>query len=96
MILLVIVTILTLSVEKMILILSVLALLLIETIIIWKMGNKLEFWHDAFFIVLQHLFIFANSLESINHFPSLLLLTITSIFGVIIQGLVLQWFFDKL
>ncbi|SFL83515.1 voltage-gated potassium channel [Gracilibacillus orientalis] len=82
--------------KKMILLLSVPALLLIETIFIWQMGNKLEFWHDAFIIVFQHLFIFANSLESINHFPSILLLTITSIFGVIIQGLVLQWVFDKL
>ncbi|WP_163582726.1 transporter [Gracilibacillus saliphilus] len=82
--------------KKMLLLLSLPALLLIETIMIWKMENKLEFWHDAFFVVFQHLFIFANSLESINHFPSILLLTITSIFGVIIQGLVLQWLFDKL
>ncbi len=82
--------------KKIILLLSVPALLLIETIVIWKMGNKLEFWQDAFIVVFQHLFIFANSLESINHFPSILLLTITSIFGVIIQGLVLQWLFDKL
>ncbi|WP_018931643.1 hypothetical protein [Gracilibacillus lacisalsi] len=82
--------------KKMLLLLSLPALLLIETIMIWKMGNRLEFWHEAFFVVFQHLFIFANSLESINHFPSILLLTITSIFGVIIQGLVLQWLFDKL
>ena len=82
--------------KKMLLLMSLPALLLIETIMIWKMGNKLEFWHEAFFVVFQHLFIFANSLESINHFPSILLLTITSIFGVIIQGLVLQWLFDKL
>ncbi|MFD2657305.1 transporter [Gracilibacillus thailandensis] len=82
--------------KKMLLLLSLPALLLVETIMIWKMGNKLEFWHEAFFVVFQHLFIFVNSLESINHFPSILLLTITSIFGVIIQGLVLQWLFDKL
>ncbi|MGP4042293.1 transporter [Gracilibacillus sp. D59] len=82
--------------KKIFLLLFVPALLLIETIILWLMDNKLEFWHDAFIVVFQHLFIFANSMDSINHFPSILLLTITSIFGVIIQGLVLQWLFDKL
>ncbi len=82
--------------KKIIILLAIPFLLFTETIIIWKMDNSLEFWQDAFIVVFQHLFIFANSLETINHFPSILLLTVTSILGVIIQGLVLQWFFDKL
>ncbi|MGN8647145.1 transporter [Gracilibacillus sp. HCP3S3_G5_1] len=82
--------------KKIVLLLLVPALLLVETLVIWKLGNKLENWPDAFIVVFQHLFIFAGSLESINHFPSIMLLTLTSIFGVIIQGLVLQWLFEKL
>ncbi|SHN20725.1 transporter [Gracilibacillus kekensis] len=82
--------------KKLIILLAVPVLLFIETVVIWQLNNNLSFWHEAFIIVSQHLFIFANSLETINHFPSIILLTITSIFGVIIQGLVLQWLFDKL
>ncbi|WP_058307510.1 hypothetical protein [Gracilibacillus massiliensis] len=81
--------------KKLIILLAVPVLLFIETIVIWQMNNNLAYWYDAFIIVFQHLFIFANSLETIHHFPSIILLTITSIFGVIIQGLVLQWLFDK-
>ncbi|MDX8046049.1 transporter [Gracilibacillus sp. S3-1-1] len=84
------------NMKKLLLILSVPVLLLVETIAIWQMGNKLTTWYDAFIVVFQHLFIFANSLESVSHFPTIVLLTVTSIFGVIIQGLVLQWLFGKL
>ncbi|KAB8138409.1 transporter [Gracilibacillus oryzae] len=70
--------------------------LIIESLLIWQMDNDFHSWIDALIIVFQHLFFFANSLQSVDHFPTIVCLTITSILGVIIQGLALQWVFNKL
>ncbi len=68
----------------------------IEALIIWRMDNKLDSWNNAIIEVFSHLFLFAKSIEMIQHFPTIILLSITSILGVLLQGLALQWFFTKI
>ncbi|MFC4404273.1 transporter [Gracilibacillus xinjiangensis] len=81
---------------KIILIVLLPVSLILESLFVWLMENKFHFWLEALIVVFKHLFIFANSLESVEHFPTIICLTITSIIGVIIQGLALQWIFNKL
>nr|WP_089738477.1 transporter [Gracilibacillus ureilyticus] len=83
------------TMTKFILSILVPILLLIESVGVWLMDNKFYQWPDAFMVVFKHLFMFANSLESVEHFPTIICLTITSILGVIIQGLALQWALNK-
>ncbi|UOQ85949.1 transporter [Gracilibacillus salinarum] len=70
-------------------------LLSMEAVFIWKMENQVSQLSASFAAVFKHLFIFASSMETIEHFPTIVVLTITSFFGVIMQGVVLQWFFEK-
>ncbi|UOQ47508.1 transporter [Gracilibacillus caseinilyticus] len=70
-------------------------LLSLEAVFIWKMENQLSYLSASFAAVFKHLFIFAGSMDTIEHFPTIVVLTITSFFGVIMQGVVLQWFFEK-
>ncbi|MBM7675094.1 transporter [Gracilibacillus alcaliphilus] len=86
-----------LSYTKMILLASIIPIfVLINSCVIWLMNNSLTTWWEALVVTVKHLFVFANSLQTVNHFPTIFLLTVTSILGVLIQGLVLQWLFDRL
>ncbi|WP_066193071.1 MULTISPECIES: transporter [Gracilibacillus] len=86
-----------LSYVKKILLGSVVPIIVvINASVIWLMNNSLTTWIESLVVTAKHLFVFANSLQTVNHFPTIILLTLTSIVGVIIQGLVLQWLFDRM
>ncbi len=80
---------------KLFILCTILGYLIVSTVIIWRMENILIEWHEALVIVFQHLFVFANSIQTIEHFPTIMLLTITSVIGVAIQGMALQLIFNK-
>ncbi|MDL4841626.1 transporter [Aquibacillus rhizosphaerae] len=70
-------------------------LLFIEATVILNVESTIPTYFNALYVVLGHLLFFGHQLFEINNSISIWLLTATSIFGVVIQGLALQWAFNK-
>ena len=68
---------------------------LLVTIIVWKVEeNVITFW-ESIYVVFSYLFFLGHRIFLIEHTISIFFLTITSILGVVLQGLALQWAFTK-
>lgn len=68
---------------------------LLVTIIVWKVEeNVITFW-ESIYVVFSYLFFLGHRIFLIEHTISIFLLTITSVLGVVLQGLALQWAFTK-
>jgi voltage-gated potassium channel len=79
------------------LILSIFILLLItESLLIWKVEASISTFYDALFVLFGHLMFFGHQMFEIENTLAIWTLTITSIIGILIQGLALQWAFAKL
>ncbi|RCW64833.1 transporter [Saliterribacillus persicus] len=73
-----------------------LVLLLVLSLSVFLIENKFDNLYESVYIILQHLFLFASSFQDVDHFTTIILLTFTSMIGVIIQGLALQWLFVRI
>src|SRR5690625_2863007 len=73
----------------------ILSVLIAESIVVWNMENSIVSFTEALYVVFGHLLFFGHRIFSIDHSISIWLLTITSILGVVIQGIALQWAFSK-
>lgn len=68
---------------------------LLVTIIVWKVEeNVITFW-ESIYVVFSYLFFLGHRIFLIEHTISIFFLTITSILGVVLQGIALQWAFTK-
>lgn len=68
---------------------------LLVTIIVWKVEeNVITFW-ESIYVVFSYLFFLGHRIFLIEHTISIFFLTITSVLGVVLQGLALQWAFTK-
>ena len=86
-----------LSYQSAALILSVvLSLLAAQAFLIWRIEEAVPNLPQALWIVFGHLFFFGRQLYAIEHPASLISLTMTSILGVLVQGLALQWLLGRL
>lgn len=70
-------------------------LFLVESVLIWKLDNSIYSYVDALLVVVGYLFFFGHRFFEIESAFSIWALTGTSIFGVVMQGLALQWAFSK-
>ncbi|ALX49024.1 transporter [Lentibacillus amyloliquefaciens] len=79
------------------LILSIILLFLFaEAILIWIIENSAETYFEALFVILGYLFFFGHRLFEIDQSISVWTLTVVSVLGIAIQGLALQWVFNKI
>jgi voltage-gated potassium channel len=86
-----------LTYQSMTLIVSVLvSLLLLESVMIWYLESSIFTYYDALYVVFSYLMFFGHRIFDIQHNLVIWTLTVTSILGIVIQGLALQWLFTKL
>ncbi len=70
--------------------------LLAQSFLVWRLEeNVLSFW-DAAYAVFGHLVFFGHRMVDIQEGISLWMFVITSIVGVLLHGLALQWAFTKI
>lgn len=70
--------------------------LLAQSFIVWRLEESvLSFW-DATYAVFGHLIFFGHRMVDIQEGISLWMFVITSIVGVLLHGLALQWVFTKI
>ncbi|MGM8366102.1 transporter [Virgibacillus sp. W0181] len=70
--------------------------LVLEALIIWKVEAVIATYWEAIYAVISYLFFVGHRIFAMDHSVSIWLLTITSVFGVVLQGLALQWVFTKI
>lgn len=70
--------------------------LLLEAVIVWKVERLIDTYGEALYVVGSYLFFLGHRIFIVDHSISIWLLTITSVFGVVLQGLALQWLFTKI
>jgi voltage-gated potassium channel len=71
-------------------------LLALESAVIWRVESSVPSFLDGLYVVFAHLLFFGHRIFEINHTLAIWTLTGTSIIGIVIQGLALQWLFTKL
>jgi|SRR5699024_4758161 len=71
-------------------------LLLGKSVIIWQLEASVTTFYEAVTVVFGHLLFFGHRIFIIEHALSISILTVTSILGVVLQGIALQWFLSKL
>lgn len=76
-------------------IITILGYLIIESLIIWRLEDTVDTILQAIFVSFGYLMFFGRNLFVIEHLVSSVLLITTSIIGIILQGLALQWAFSK-
>jgi len=86
-----------LTVQSKSLILSVVLLLLLaEGILVWTVENSVQTIFDAMFVVFGYLLFFGHRIFEITQPISVWTLTVVSVLGIAIQGLALQWVFNRI
>ncbi|MFD1360779.1 transporter [Lentibacillus salinarum] len=79
------------------LILSIILLLLFaEAVLIQVMENSVHHYVDALFVVLGYLLFFGHRVFEIEQSISIWTLTVVSVLGIAVQGLALQWVFNRM
>ncbi|MFC2948755.1 transporter [Virgibacillus sediminis] len=74
---------------------AVLCLVLIESLFLWQLESSMDSYLGSFYITGTRLILFGREVDSIEHPLSIFLLTGTSVIGVLLQGIALQWGFSK-
>lgn len=67
----------------------------LKAMIIWQLEHSVQTFIEGLSVVGGHLFFFGHRIFMIEQPLSISLLTIVSIFGVVLQGLALQWVFGR-
>ncbi|QKY71504.1 transporter [Lentibacillus sp. CBA3610] len=79
------------------LILSIILFLLLgEALLIQIVENSVESYFDALFVIFGYLLFFGHRVFEIEQTISVWTLTVVSILGIAIQGLALQWGFNRI
>lgn len=86
-----------LTYQSMSIIISIiLVLLFVESLVIWNLEGSIQTYYEALFVLCGYLFFFGHDTFIIGNPISVWTLTGISIIGIAIQGLALQWAFNKL
>ncbi|WP_245676671.1 transporter [Bacillus solimangrovi] len=75
---------------------GLLCLLFAESIIIWMMESQVESIIQSFQYILQHLMFFGRKTLHSEHALTMWLFVFTSIVGIILHGIAVQWVFERL
>ncbi|WLR50381.1 transporter [Bacillus tianshenii] len=82
--------------SKTMLFLSIFVFLATEALIIWQIEESIGAYHTSLLFIIRQLMFFGHNSGVAPTTATLWLLTITSIIGVILHGLAIQWLFSKL
>ncbi|GGJ93623.1 hypothetical protein GCM10007063_15230 [Lentibacillus kapialis] len=82
--------------SKSLILFIVLLLLLTEGALIWKIENSVSTYFEGLFVVFGYLLFFGHRVFEIDQSMSVWTLTVVSVLGIAIQGLALQWVFNRL
>jgi voltage-gated potassium channel len=82
--------------SRTLIILILLSLLLAESFVIWNLESSVSTYYDALYVIFGHLLFFGHQIFVIENPVAIWALTCTSIVGIMIQGLALQWVFTKI
>ncbi|WP_010529637.1 hypothetical protein [Lentibacillus jeotgali] len=74
----------------------ILFLLLAEAALIWTNEGSVGTYFDGLFVVLGYLLFFGHRVFEIDQSISVWTLTVVSVIGIAIQGLALQWVFNRI
>lgn len=74
----------------------ILVLLFVESLTIWNLESSIQTYHEALFVLFGYLFFFGHDTFVIGNPISVWTLTAISIIGIALQGLALQWVFNKI
>ncbi|HLS08118.1 transporter [Lentibacillus sp.] len=86
-----------LTVQSKSLILSIILLFLLgEGVLIWTVESSVGSFLDALFVVIGYLLFFGHRIFEIEQSISVWTLTVVSVLGIAIQGLALQWVFNRI
>ncbi|MFS1517237.1 transporter [Bacillus sp. SCS-151] len=84
------------NLSKLLIILALLIIFSVEALLLWQLeSNIISFWHSFYFVIGQLMF-FGRDIYQVNHTVSYICVTFNSIVGVVIHGLVIQWFFNRI
>ncbi|MCT2537487.1 transporter [Aquibacillus koreensis] len=70
------------------------SLLLVEASILLHVESAIDTYYSALYVVFSHLLFFGHQIIDIQNTISIWLLTVTTIVGIVMQGLALQWLFS--
>ncbi|MFD1039633.1 transporter [Virgibacillus byunsanensis] len=85
-----------LTYKSMMIIISIILLLLfVESLVVWNLESAIMTYNDALYTIVGYLLFFGHQIIVIENPISIWFLTGTSIIGIAIQGLALQWIFSK-
>ncbi len=75
---------------------SLLLFLLVQSFLVWILEEDVPSFWDAIYAVFGHLIFFGHRMVDIEQGVSLWMFVFTSIIGVLLHGLALQWVFTKI
>ncbi|TFJ91297.1 transporter [Lentibacillus salicampi] len=82
--------------SKSLILAVILLLLLAEGVLIRTVESSVDTYANALFVVLGYLLFFGHRIFEIDQSISVWTLTVVSVIGIAIQGLALQWVFNRI
>ncbi len=73
----------------------IISILFFSAFVIWMVEQQLVSYVNSIYVVFSHLLFFGRHMFEVDSSISILILTGTTILGIILQGLALQWVFTK-
>ncbi|MBD2843808.1 transporter [Paenibacillus sp. IB182496] len=81
--------------SRTLIVLGLLGILLTEALLIWQVEPSMTSYADALEAVAGYLLFFGHQLYAIESATAMWALTCTSVLGIVVQGLALQWLFAQ-
>ncbi|KHF40047.1 hypothetical protein [Halalkalibacter okhensis] len=82
-------------VSKLIIILLIIVFLCIQSLVIWVLEDSILSIGEAVYYISQHLLFFGQRIVEVDHGLSLFIFVLTTIIGVLLHGMALQWLFQQ-
>ncbi|MGP4108136.1 transporter [Virgibacillus sp. L01] len=81
--------------SKSLIVSILLSLMVAASFVIWNLESSIVAYYDALYVIIGYLLFFGHRVFEIEGQVSIWILTGISIIGIAIQGLALQWAFNK-
>ncbi|WP_209124950.1 transporter [Alkalihalobacillus sp. BA299] len=81
--------------SKVVILGLLLLLLIIKSLFLWGVEDKVITLQEAFIFIIKHLMFFGHRSIEVTQFGSIIIFVLTTILGVVLHGIALQWFFTR-
>ncbi|GAE28457.1 potassium voltage-gated channel subfamily KQT [Halalkalibacter wakoensis JCM 9140] len=82
--------------SKMVILIIIMGYLALQAFVLWKLEGAIISYEEALGFSIKQLLFFGQRLVEVEYAISLFLLVLTTIVGVFLHGLALQWLFHKI